>query len=109
MTMPSDREWIAEFLWDRAGKLVGLSGMAEWSDIHDRYRDEWRGIADDLLAALAGRLLPPLPEWVQEVTVTLLGGLGVDDLGWESYHRIVVGTGHDFTAAISALEGANDD
>lgn len=38
-------ETLAELLWHQGGSLVGLGGMSEWKEIHDRYRDEWRIIA----------------------------------------------------------------
>ena len=102
----TDRDLLAELLWEKAGHLVGLGGMSEWNDIHDRYRDDWRQIADAVLAAIGDRLLPELtdlPKWVQvRLVMSIPNGSTTGNVGRITTQK---GTGPTIPAAIrNALE-----
>ncbi len=62
-------------------------------------------LTDRLLAALDGRLLTPLPEWVEEVVVYGMGEPYYHDAGaieWQRYEEVL-------RIHLAAPEGADDD
>jgi hypothetical protein len=93
----NDRELVISAMEDSLSWVEG-KGHVPMCDVEEA--------ADAVLTALAGRIIPELPEWVEEATVVMVGDLVGEGTAVE-YSKIAHGNGATlFDAITNALESA---